>query len=353
VTEAFATSSPVSSPSPLPYPPSWLDRLCGWIEKLPGPSWFAYLLGFAAFGLVINAVFWIDGSASVGAFDPFNTTFAIFAIYWPALYHYLTYAGHHALRTYRPLLEASDEEFARIDYVLRTLPRSVGLMSIPLGLAIAAIQGPGEELSFGGIVPNTVLPSVGDFVITWFMASAFLCLLIRSIRQLRMVGKLHMRAKNLDLLELSPAHAFSGLTARTGMGVILLLIVAYATDPLSFGSAADIFLTVMTLLAAIGIFVLPIMGIQNRLEEEKERVLHRTNLSLQAVRERMHDHVTQGNYKEMGDTEHALEALIHERELIQSVSTWPWDPRTVRGFASALLLPIFLWLITQLLGKII
>jgi hypothetical protein len=343
-----------SKPAPGdPFPPSWLDHLCAWIEALPGPTWLPYLAGFGVFALVINLVFWIDGSAVVGSIDPFNTSFAVFAIYWPALYHHLTGAGHRALKAYRPLLGELEAGFARLDYELKTLPRRMGLLSIALGFVLTAIQGAGEELSFGGIEPKTILPALGDFIITWFMASAFLCLLIRSIRQMRMVSKLHAQAQNINLLELAPAHAFSGLTARTGIGVILLLVVAYAADPLSFGSAADIFLSGATLLAAIGIFVLPIMGMQNRLEEEKERVLHQTNLSLQAVRDRLHSHVRGDNFQGMGETDRALAALIRERDLIRSVSTWPWDPRTVQGFASALLLPIFLWVVTQLLGKII
>jgi len=353
MTEAPAAWSPDSSASSLPYPPSWLDRLCGWIETLPGPDWFAYVLGFIAFALVINVVFWIDGSAPVGSFDPFNTSFAVFAIYWPALYHHLTHAGHRALKAYRPLLGELDAGFASIDYELKTLPRGMGLLSIPIGFALAATQGTGEELSFGGIVPNTALPFVGDLFITWFMASAFLCLLFRSIRQLRMVSRLHRQAVNVNLLELGPAHAFSGLTARTGIGVILLLAVAYAADPLSFGSAADIVLSGATLLAAIGIFVLPVMGMQNRLEEEKDRVLHLSNLLLQTVQDRLHSQVRHEAYEGMGETDRALGALIRERDLIKSVSTWPWDPRTVRGFSSALLLPIFLWLVTQLLGRLI
>lgn len=55
----------------------------------------------------------------------------------------------------------------------------------------------------------------------------------------------------------------------------------------------------------------------------------------------------------MGDTKDAIAALMRERELIKSVSTWPWDPRMIRGFASALLLPVFLWLITRLLERLL
>jgi hypothetical protein len=44
-----------------------------------------------------------------------------------------------------------------------------------------------------------------------------------------------------------------------------------------------------------------------------------------------------------------MEALVHERNVIEKVYTWPWQRETVSGLSTALLLPIILWLITKLL----
>jgi hypothetical protein len=44
---------------------------------------------------------------------------------------------------------------------------------------------------------------------------------------------------------------------------------------------------------------------------------------------------------------------MRERTLIMGVPTWLWNPRTLRGFASTLLLPIFLWLVTRILERIL
>lgn len=157
-----------------------------------------------------------------------------------------------------------------------------------LGYSFAILTILGDPAPYGDLVPHTILPYVGDILLSGFMVSAFICLLIRSIRQLRMVRTLHVQATNINLLELGPAHGFSDLTARTGIGVILLMIAAYVADPLSFGSAFDILLSVTTVLVAVGIFVLPVMGIQDRIEEEKQRVLHQTNGLLQTATDRLH-----------------------------------------------------------------
>lgn len=335
-----------------PYPPSWIDRLIEWIDDLPGPTWVFYALVFLIDAVTNNAMFWIDGSMPVGSFDPISTIFAFFVAYWPALYQYLTRVGSRALQAFRPLLEEDDPEIARIDYELATLPRRLGRLAIPLGFGLAIVTILGDPAPYGDIVPQTALPYVGDIAITGLMGSTFFCLLIRSIRQLRMVSRLHARATKINLLELRPAHAFSGLTARTGAGVILVLIVGYVSDPLTSASAIDLLLSVATALLSLAVFVVPIIGIRDRIEEEKERALHETNDLLRAASDRLHNRVRSDNYQGMGDTNDAIEALIRERGLIEKISTWPWDPRTLRGFASALLLPIFLWLVTRLLERL-
>jgi hypothetical protein len=46
-----------------------------------------------------------------------------------------------------------------------------------------------------------------------------------------------------------------------------------------------------------------------------------------------------------------LASLIAERELIAKLSPWAWSVGTIRGFASALVLPIVIWTITRVLER--
>lgn len=351
------TSDPMADPavnhSHPPYPPSWFDRLLAWIDDLPGPAWAYYLAALLIVSIVINTVFWIDGMLPIGRFDAFNSAFALFVVYWPLLYRYLTRVGSRSLRAYRPLLDLSDGEIDRIEYKLTILPRWIGWLTVPMGFGLAALTVLTDPAPFGDLVPNTAVPYTGDILLEGFMIATFFCLLIRSIRQLRMVSELHSQATNINLLELKPAHAFSDLTARTGIGVILVVIVSYPADPHAFGTGLSIVLTTVTTLLAIGIFVLPVIGLQSRLDDEKERALSQTHAQLQIVRNRLHDEVRSGQFEDMGAIKDGIEALIDERDLLKSVSTWPWNPKTIRGFASALLLPLLLGLATRLLETIL
>ena len=335
----------------VPYPPSWIDRLIVWIDGVPGPVWLFYLLSVIAIAVLINASFWVDGSMPVGSFDPEGTGFALFVFYWVGLYQYLTGVGSQSLRTFRPLLDVDDSEIKRIDYELSILPRWIGLLAIPFGFGFAAALDLSDPAPFGEIIPRTVLPYVGDIAVSGFMISAFICLVIRSVRQLRLVRRLHARATNVNLLKLEPAHAFSALTSRTGIGIIFVQIFSLPLDPHPFDTPLDIFLAVMTSLLSIAVFVLPIIGIRNHLEEEKKRFLNETNDLLLTASDRLHNLIRGEDYRDVEGTKDAMEALIRERELIGKISTWPWDLITLRGFTSALLLPIILWLVTRLLEK--
>lgn len=49
----------------------------------------------------------------------------------------------------------------------------------------------------------------------------------------------------------------------------------------------------------------------------------------------------------------AQTALVQERDLIARLSTWPWDPTTLRAVVSAIALPIVLFLITRVLDRFV
>jgi hypothetical protein len=337
------------------YPSSWIDRFIAWIESLPGPSWVFYGLALIGLYFFFIAIFWIDGGLPFGTFEFANSSFAFYLVYWFALYHYLSLIGSRALRTFRPLLNVDEHEFSRLEFELQTLPNRQGWLSIGLAILFTFLMIVGEPDPagefLGDFVPKTILPIIGDILITSLMVSALFGLLIRSIRQLRMVGRLHERASRINLLDLNPAHAFSNLTARTGMGLIFVLFLSYLQDPQEVGSGIDIYLTLAILALALVIFVLPLMGMQRRLEQEKARELGELNQLLLETKNQLHGKIRQGDYAKVGELKHGVEALMKERDLYRKISTWPWDPATFRGFGSTLLLPLLLWIATRVLEQ--
>lgn len=260
----------------VPYQMSWIDRLSDWIDDLPGPAWLFYVLIISVSALLFNVAFCLDGTLPVGTFDPDPTSFAFYTFYWLGMYHYLSRVAFRALRRFRPLLDVDETEYARIGYQLGVLPRGLGLAAIPFGVILGLSSvleslGSGDTLNF-----QSVLGIALDVLLTAFLSASLIALIIRSIRQLRLVSKLHERAAHIDLLDLEPPHAFSDLTARTGVGLLLLLILSDLQGGLR--TTLDIILTVSISAVAIGIFVIPLLGMRDRLDEEKKRrLLRRTD----------------------------------------------------------------------------
>ena len=334
----------------LPYHPSWIDRLNKWINSLPVPLWLFYVLSLLALFILISAVFWIDGSLPLGSISP-DSSFSVFIVYSLFLYNYLTVIGSRALKEFLPLLAVDDHRIAQIEYELANLPRWAGRFVILLGVGSILLELIGESDPYGSVIPQTVLPYIFDVVFSSFMSAIFFGLIIRSIRQLRMVRKLHAQATNIDLLNLDPAHAFSMLSSQTGIGIVMVLVFAFIIDPTSNDTNTSAILNVVIMIIALGVFIFPIIGIKDDIEKEKKRVLAGINEILKTTMSNLHDRISEGNYRDVPAMEKGIHALIQERQLIEKISTWPWELRTFRSFASTLLLPIILIIISRLVEK--
>ncbi len=332
------------------YPLSWIDRLVQWINRLPGPEWLFYMVSTLALALLITLVLWIDGSVPFGSYGSIEGIFPPFVFYFLALYHYLTRIGSRSLQAFRPLLHVDETYLTQADYRLTKLPRWAGWLSIILA-SISLPQFFSSGQAFGNHDPNTLLPYIIAAVAAVFFGATIFALFIRSIRQLQMVRTLHSQVSKLNLLDLEPAHAFSGLTARTGIGIILLLILGIVRNSSSFYSGYFIGGYLILTLPAVVVFVVPVLGIRDRLVKEKKRELRQTNELLQSTIDRFETKVRANDYSDLQGMETAIRTLIRKREMVEKISTWPWNPGTLRGFASTMLLPILLWLITRLLER--
>ena len=67
----------------------------------------------------------------------------------------------------------------------------------------------------------------------------------------------------------------------------------------------------------------------------------------------LHEHVDGARMSELGELKDQLSTLLTFRVEIAKISTWPWNPATLRGFLSALLVPIALLVIQNLLSRLI
>lgn len=99
-----------------------------------------------------------------------------------AFYHYLTRAGSKALQDFRPLLDADDDEIAKIDTALNFLPSWLNWIILFLGTTGSIWYVFGSLNTFGDIVPRTILPTIIVYLASVITVIPFYSMLFRIVR---------------------------------------------------------------------------------------------------------------------------------------------------------------------------
>lgn len=343
-----------AAPPTRPYAPSWPNIVATWLERLPGPTWVAYA------GVMVVSVLFSWGTAALNANLPVGGEFAV--VYYAvlpfgvlALMHALDRTAGRALGSLRPLLEAGDPEIAALRYELTVAPARPAAI-----LTLFAFGTTG--LSFfidpvgSGLEGYSPLGLFIRFVWESLVTSVFLILIYHTVRQLRRIGRIHDGIAQIDVFDQGPLYAFSSLTSRTALGVVVLL----APSVLLISSDADVPYLVLNaawyataVLFAATAFLLPLRGMHDRLVDEKRRLQGEVGRRLSSTVDAIHAAVDAGDDGAISTRNSALSTLIAERDLVNHIPTWPWSTGALTGFLSAVLLPLALFLAQRFLGDVL
>jgi hypothetical protein len=333
-----------------PYPPSWVNRLHAWIDTLPVAAWVVYLMTFLSVVLVSHAFAWVDGYVPVGSLDPYFAAPAFYLVLGYGGIHFLDRIASRAWTVFRPLVSLDDEEAGRVAYVLVTMPVRPVLVCVVLGIVTAVTYfllqyGRPFDLSRGPLTVITGLPlTCVIFAGTW-------TLFYHSLHQLRIIGRIHGYVASIDLLHLERSHAFASVTAATGLALLALGYVGVPTTPGSLTNPQVIAWAALTTTAAVVCFVVPLNGIRGLIAAEKSRRLEAINRLLGQALGDLHRRVGQGDRSDATAIKDQVSSLLTERDVVARVSTWPWSPGTLRGFGTAIVLPVVLWLVYRVLER--
>lgn len=105
--------------------------------------------------------------------------------------------------------------------------------------------------------------------------------------------------------------------------------------------------------AALGLtaFVWPLLGIHRLLVTEKEQAIAAVTQRLKTSYEGLNRRVDEGRFEETASLSEAANGLQGELAYLEKILTWPWQPETVRGVLTAVVLPILLWLVATALER--
>lgn len=352
-----ARTQPRAASDPVPYGSSWIDRFTDWVDRLPGPAW-AFYAGLALVWLL--AAHFALGRRSNGSL-PFGNLawFPLAAPIWPvlpiALIHYLDRQASRALAVFRPAMEVSDGEYASLERALTTMPARPVLIATLLG----------STLGVGGLL---LLPDqLKAFLFTSPLDSGFIiavslfgygpsaALIFHTFRRVRLVSRIYAGATRVNLFRLDPVYALSGLTARSAIGWAIALYATLITVslalPVALGNPLVTIPVAVGLVLIVAAFIWPLWGIHLRMAKEKARLQAEANGRLEAAIAELHRRIDEVQLSGMDDLNKAMASLVIERDAIAKIPTWPWTPGTLRGFLSALLIPLVLFVIQRVLDR--
>ena len=346
-------STDVGSGRPEGLRESWVDVLQRAVEGSAGPAWLGYVLAWLALFALETAVKWWDGTYPVGTFSAFHAVFTASPVYATAIMHLLDRDADRAFASFQRALPLSRAELDRLHERLTTMPRVPVLIAFGLGVAWAAflrvqLIPPYLDSLELGTSPAAMVVDLG--ILTMFWGTCFV-LLYHSIRQLRAVSDAYAHA-DIDLFQPRPLYAFALLAAHTSIALLALAYAWFATVPGALENPV-----LMALVSAIGLFgipmfVLPLVGIRQRLAAEKTRLLADVQRRARDTLDRFRDALDAGDLADMDALHKAVATLDLEQARIERMPTWPWHPATLRGVLTTVLLPLFVWSVQQALLRV-
>ncbi len=324
--------------------PHPIHRFFAWLDRIALPAWIFYLLLLFIPGLALQINFWMANPNLERSFDPFFIFFFAWLVEGLALVHFITKASKKLLDDYRPQLSYDEVQFDQLRQQFTTISSGMGSVFFVVGALIGYFTAQTFISGFPGLDRGLPLLLSITYAISFGFALMGSELMIR---QLRLIQKLFHDTVRIQISNLVPIYSFSRYTAIIA---IWLFFITYVNGALIMpevfenpASAASIYLF-MALSASV--FYLPLRGINQHLIRQKEDLMEDVNSRIEKTFLSIHAAQDENEYKNILALRSMLSALKDERELIDSVPTWPWRPGTITGLISALLLPTILSLIS-------
>jgi hypothetical protein len=350
-----ASHARVGPDAAVPPDVSFLDRVLSSIGRLPFGGWWLYLALAGVAGAWLTIIRWMTGVAPLGQIDFAVLTPLAFGPYALAMIHYLDDFAGIAVKQFAPALGNDAVQVERWRWQLTRLPSRPAAAAAAVGFLIGFVV-------LVGTPPSIYLRYSNDLVTTallagWVVVFGFVVLILlfyHTWRQLRAVRAVHAAATRIDPFDPSALFAFSGLTARTGLGYLVVLYYSLTLNG-EFTTSEPTILVFEGLvgIAALACFVLPLLGMHGRLAAVKANLLSEVESSTRRVTAELFRLVDEGRLTALGELNDTIGSLTVVRDSITRLRTWPWSPGLFRGFLSLVLLPIAVWFITWILDRVL
>jgi hypothetical protein len=337
---------------PAMYRPGALSRFLAWVDTLPLHGWWVFAAYWALLVISAHMVLWGSGLLAVGSID---RSIAVGVPYGPfalAGLAYLNGVAKRAVAAFWPATGWPEADRAAWTYRFVTTPGGYGWLCLGIGIALALgsfALAPTTALATGPTDRAVLLVAYFPSLIAGYAALPMG--IIHIGRQLRLVARIHREALAIDPFDRAPLYAFSWLTAQAGL---LFLIITYysltVNGAFQQGNVVSLAGLAVGFLTGAACFVVPLWGIHGRLVTEKDRLLGDVDQRAARLGAEMFARIDAGAFDATKAVSDGLTGVGALRERITRLPTWPWPPQLFRGFLSALLLPVVVYVVSRIVG---
>lgn len=329
-----------------PFPPSIFDRVFHWMSRRPTRRWlYVALYLFGVTTLLISTG--IDGQTGTTRFQ---------WVFINGLWIVIGYLSIDLIDTevvraadrFREVFPGSDDEFEDEVYRLSTMPARTA--TLVWGIAFVAF-----------VIAANTLPALADLedpvarlVQTPFMAASYssaILLVYHTVRLLSGISRV-LRTGNVSIFHLRPLYGFSRVTARVGVAYLAVMILNAISEAVLDlgGSRAELWIGVaVSIVLASASFVAPLVGTHRRILDAKSDALQENSEHLERIRADMYHALETGDHARFNELDGALVGLLKMGETIDKISSWPWSKGTVRGFFTAVGIPLVVFIAQRVL----
>lgn len=337
-----------------PYARSWVNVFTAWMERLPGPTWLAYAAAIALSELVSVLATQSDATT---AGSPLGAVLYYGALPFAALalIHSLDRTVSNAVEVLRPDLQMNDAEIAVALHRLTVAPARPAALIAVFALVVTPLGYVSDPVGAG-------IAGYSPFALAfrWFweslIAAIFLILIYHTVRQLRLVARIHERVSRIDVFDQARLYAMSKVTSGTAIGLVVLLVPSLFLLPTD-AAVSYVVITAawyaFAVAAAAASFFLPLRGMHDRLVQEKTRLQAEVGRRISTTLASIQAAVDAGDPAAIEAGNKALSVLVASRDVVNRVPTWPWSGGALTGFASAIVLPIVLFLVQRVLAQVV
>jgi len=280
----------------------------------------------------------VAGIVPFGTFDLYRASVPVYPISSFMLIHYLNHIARKSLYTFRSVMDVDDNEFAYLEYKLLVLPRSGVLTTIIISLILTVLYVASTPYLLS-LMQTHLAIAVVECIIYFFAFSIMGIYFYHNLWQLRTVREIHNHIKHIDLFNRTPLYAFSNLSSRTGISLLVMSYFGIVTDPATFTNIALINVTIAASIIAVLCFLLPLQGIYRRIVAEKRRTLASVNQRFGTMMSQFEDITDDQHSTDIVEYHQMLANLSTTRNTIEQIPTLPWENSTLFGFISVFLIP--------------